>query len=59
MRTARQVPINFFVMPGWRVREHFSSYAREAYVDEARLRVQAGRPQHSRVRWAPCGLGSP
>ena len=39
MRTARQVPINFFVMPGWRVREHFSSYAREAYVDEARLRV--------------------
>ena len=39
MRTARQVPINFFAMPGRRVREHFSSYAKEAYVDEVRLRV--------------------
>lgn len=32
-----RVPINFFVMPGRRVREHFSSYAKEAYVDEAYL----------------------
>ena len=32
-----RVPINFFAMPGRRVREHFSSYAKEAYVDEAYL----------------------
>lgn len=30
-----RVPINFFVMVGRRVREHFSSYGKEAYVDEA------------------------
>ena len=29
-------------MVGRRVREHFGSYGKEAYVDEARLRVQIG-----------------
>ena len=30
-----RVPINFFVMAGRRVREHFGTYRTEAYVDEA------------------------
>lgn len=56
VRTSRQVPINFFVMPGRRVREHFSSYAKEAYVDEVRLRVHTVCTRTVRSARACAGL---
>ena len=46
-------------MVGSRVREHFGSYGKEAYVDEARFSVQTDCGHRRRVRFAPHGFCSP
>lgn len=43
-------------MVGRRVREHFGSYGKEAYVDEARFSVQTDSGHRWRVRFAPHGF---